>query len=320
MRLQSQQSVRNLNNQSAISVIRLQSSCIAVRLWRLQSPTRRWMTNCICKLRNFCSLIVEIAVGLWKLQLDCGDCSWIVEISVGLWRLQSDCWDCSLIAEIAVLNIALGAWHTLECGPLYVRHGKICSLIVNIAVWLWGLHYDCWYCSLIVEIAVWNSALGAWHTLECGPLYVRQVKSVHWLWILQSDCGDCTMIADFAVWLWRLQSETVRWVLDTLWNVDCEDCSLIVDIAVWLLRLQSDCWDCSLIAEIAVLNSAIGAWHTLECGPLYVRQGKICSLIVKIAVWLWRLQSDCWDCSLIAEIAVWLQLTVAVAVAVDLIV
>ena len=29
-----------------------------------------------------CSLIVEIAVGLWKLQLDCGDCSWIAEIAV----------------------------------------------------------------------------------------------------------------------------------------------------------------------------------------------------------------------------------------------
>ena len=55
---------------------------IAVGLRRLQSPTRCWMTNCICKLRNFCSLIVEIAVGLRRLQLDCGDCSWIVEIAV----------------------------------------------------------------------------------------------------------------------------------------------------------------------------------------------------------------------------------------------
>ena len=30
------------------------------------------------------------------------------------------------------------------------------------------------------------------------------------------------------------------------------------------------------------------------------------SLIIEIAVWLLRLQSDCWDCGLIAEIAVWL--------------
>ena len=29
-----------------------------------------------------CSLIVEITVGLRRLQLDCGDCSWIVEIAV----------------------------------------------------------------------------------------------------------------------------------------------------------------------------------------------------------------------------------------------
>ena len=123
-----------------------------------------------------------------------------------------------------------------------------------------------------------------------------RVKSVHWLWRLQSDCGDCTMIADIAVWLLRLQS-------------DCWDCSLIVNIAVWLWGLHNDCWDCSLIAEIAVLNSALGAWHTLECGPLYVRHGKICSLIVEIAVWLLRLQSDCWDCSLIAEIAKVPQLT-----------
>ena len=98
----SKQSHCNISNPYAISTIRvqsqqsdcnppaLQSDCgdccwiaeFAVGLRRLQSPTRRWMTNCICKLRNFCSLIVEIAVGLWRLQLDCGDCSWIVEIAV----------------------------------------------------------------------------------------------------------------------------------------------------------------------------------------------------------------------------------------------
>ena len=32
--------------------------------------------------------------------MDCGDCSWIVEIAVGLQRLQLDCRDCSWIAEI----------------------------------------------------------------------------------------------------------------------------------------------------------------------------------------------------------------------------
>merc|ERR1712116_12880 len=88
----------NLHNQTA----KVPQLTYTVGLWRLQSPTRRWMTNCICKLRNFCSLIVQIAVGLRRLQLDCGDCSWIVEIAVGLWRLQLDCRDCSWIAEIAV--------------------------------------------------------------------------------------------------------------------------------------------------------------------------------------------------------------------------
>ena len=41
----------------------------------------------------------------------------------------------------------------------------------------------------------------------------------------------------------------------------------------------------------------------------YFDTGKTCTniiiLIVVIAVWLWRLQSDCWDCSLIVEIAIW---------------
>ena len=40
------------------------------------------LTNCICKLRNFCTLIVQIAVGLLRLQLDCGDCGLIAEIAV----------------------------------------------------------------------------------------------------------------------------------------------------------------------------------------------------------------------------------------------
>ena len=46
-----------------------------------------------------CSLILEIAVGLWRLQSDCGDCSLIVEIAIGLWRLQSNCRDYTLDLE-----------------------------------------------------------------------------------------------------------------------------------------------------------------------------------------------------------------------------
>ena len=82
IRTQSPQSECNLSNQTAILLHCSLIVEIAVRLWRLQSPRRCWMTNCICKLRNFCSLIVEIAVGLRRLQLDCGDCSWIAEIAV----------------------------------------------------------------------------------------------------------------------------------------------------------------------------------------------------------------------------------------------
>ena len=75
---------------------------IAVGFWRLQLDCGDFshqdaigLTNCICKLRNFCTLIEEIVVGLWRLQLDCGDCSWIVEIAFGLQRLQLDFGDCS---------------------------------------------------------------------------------------------------------------------------------------------------------------------------------------------------------------------------------
>ena len=34
------------------------------------------------------------------------------------------------------------------------------------------------------------------------------------------DSGGCKMIVKITVWLVRSHSETVRWVLDTLWNVD----------------------------------------------------------------------------------------------------
>ena len=175
---------------------------------------------------------------LWRLQSDCGNCSLIAGIAVWLLRLQSDCWDCSLIAEIAVLNSALGAWHTLESGPLYVRHGKISSLIVEIAVWFWGLHYDCWYCSLIAEIAVWLLRLQKFRNLLIHAPTLHKVSgcNLHNWTAIYTIRLQCRRIA---VWLLRLQS-------------DCWDCTLIAEIAVWLLRLQSDCLDCSLIAEIAV--------------------------------------------------------------------
>ena len=104
----------NRSNQTAISAIRLQSQQSDCNL-----PTLQY--DC-----GDCSLIVEIAVWLlrlqklsnlhihaptlfkvsgnlrdvffWllRLQSDCWDCSLIAEIAVRLLRLQSVCWDCSL--------------------------------------------------------------------------------------------------------------------------------------------------------------------------------------------------------------------------------
>ena len=84
---------------------------IAVGLRRLQSPTRCWLTNCICKLRNFCSLIVEIAVGLRRLQsptrrwmTNCicklpNLCNLSNQTAISAIRLQSQQSDCNLILK-----------------------------------------------------------------------------------------------------------------------------------------------------------------------------------------------------------------------------
>ena len=76
------------------------------------------------------SLIVEIAVGLRRLQLDCGDCSWIAEIAVGLQRLQLDCGDCSPRDAVGLTNCIC-------------KLRNFCSLIVEIAVGLWRLQSKC---------------------------------------------------------------------------------------------------------------------------------------------------------------------------------
>ena len=181
-----------------------------------------------------------------------GDCSLIVEIAVWLWKLHSDC---------------------------------------GIAVWLWKLHSDCgirvWLWKLQSETVLWVLA-----TLWNVDTYRDDMKkSINWLWILQSDCGDCTMIAEIAVWLWKLQS-------------DCGYCTMIAEIAVWLWRLQSCCGNCSLIVEIALwlsrLQSETGRWvlATFLNVDTYVYD------MVKSNHWLWRLQSDCGDCSWILDIAV----------------
>ena len=67
----------------AVWLWRLQLDCgdcswiaeIAVGLWRLQSPTRRWMTNCICKLPNFCNLSNQTAISAIRVQSQQSDCN-----------------------------------------------------------------------------------------------------------------------------------------------------------------------------------------------------------------------------------------------------
>ena len=118
-----------------------------------------------------------------------------------------------------------------------------------------------------------------------------------WLWKLQSDCGNCTLIVG-------LQSDCGNCTLIVGFESDCGNCSLkqcsgcLPHSGMWTpigtkwKNLLIDCGYCSLIVEIALwllrLQSDYGN----------------CSLIVDIALWLLRLQSDCGDCSWIVEIAV----------------
>ena len=91
-RLQSPQSDCNISNHIAISAI------------RVQSPQSECNLSNQTAILLHCSLIVEIAVRLWRLQSDCKDCCQILEIEVWLCRLLSVCEDCSLIVEIAIWN------------------------------------------------------------------------------------------------------------------------------------------------------------------------------------------------------------------------
>ena len=122
-----------------------------------------------------------------------------------------------------------------------------CSLIAEIALWLWRLHTDCWDCNMIADIAHWLLRLQIFRNLHIRLVIPPRVGEVAWElpqgngtrmieWVrMQELLSDCWYFALIAYWLLRLQS-------------NCWDCCLIAEIAVWLLRLQSDCRDCSLIA------------------------------------------------------------------------
>ena len=134
-----------------------------------------------------------------------------------------------------------------------------------------------------------------------------------WLCRLQFDCGDCSLIVKIAVKLWRLQSFYA-------------DCCLIVEIAVWLWRLPSGMSGMREISErkanaLNFLNPVLSTnqrpqfWalnQSQQSDSHLSDQTAISAIRLQssyIAVWLWRLQSDCGDCSLIAEIAEIKQLT-----------
>ena len=80
------------------------SNHIAISAIRVQSPQSECNLSNQTAILLHCSLIVEIAVRLWRLQSDCKDCCQILEIEVWLCRLLSVCEDCSLIVEIAIWN------------------------------------------------------------------------------------------------------------------------------------------------------------------------------------------------------------------------
>ena len=99
----------HLHNQTAISTIRLQSPQSMIRFYHVVHigvhipECVKHPAHCLrlqsqqsdCNLSNqtaillHCSLIVEVAGRLWRLQSDCKDCCLIVEIAVWLWRLPS---------------------------------------------------------------------------------------------------------------------------------------------------------------------------------------------------------------------------------------
>ena len=108
-----------------------------------------------------------------------------------------------------------------------------CSLIVEIAVWLLRLQYDCWDCK--------SSAT---------YLYMpqRSTGCQAFCKVFYSDCWDCSLIAEIAVWLLRLQMFRNSLIhAQTLHKVS----GILRGDSFWLERLLSACGDCSLIVDIA---------------------------------------------------------------------
>ena len=166
------------------------------------------------------------------------DCSLIVEIAVWLLRLQK-----FRNIHIQLVNPTACRWLQSPQSNCNLRNPTaICAIQLQcrrIAVWLWRLQSDCWDCkSSATYIYSWSIPRRVGDCNLHNPTAISAIQ----LQSPQSNCNlcnpaamqeDCSLIMKIAVWLLRLQS-------------DCWDCSLIAEIAVWLLRLQSDCWDCCM--------------------------------------------------------------------------
>ena len=191
------------------------------------------------------------------------DCSLIAEIAIWLLRLHSDCWDCKDSATYIygwssyrvsgrLRDIGLQFCFAIQinlCNLTAIQED--CSLIAEIALWLWRLHTDCWDCNMIADIAHWLLRLQIFRNLHIRLVIPPRVGEVAWElpqgngtrmieWVrMQELLSDCWYFALIAYWLLRLQS-------------NCWDCCLIAEIAVWLWRLKLDCWDCKVSATCVI--------------------------------------------------------------------
>ena len=123
-----------------------------------------------------------------------------------------------------------------------------CSLIAEIALWLWRLHTDCWDCSMIAEIAHWLLRLQRFRNLHIRLVIPPRVGEVAW----ELPQGNGTRMIE-----WVRMQELLS------------DCWYFALIAYWLLRLQSNCWDC---CEIDILTLTLYHWDT-------------CSMILTLFHW-----------------------------------
>ena len=159
--LQSQQSDCNLSNQTAISAIRLQSDCNLCN----QSKTPRNMPDTLCRVGApyvSCETFAISAIRLQSKQSDCSlsiqtaillHCSWIAQIAVGLRRLQLDCGDCSLRHAVGLTNCICMLRNFCNLS----NQTAISTIRLQSSCIAFGLHrfqLDCGDCSWIVEIAV----------------------------------------------------------------------------------------------------------------------------------------------------------------------